>query len=239
MAGLIAAAGPFRLGPHALRVQHSPFEALARAIAHQQLNGTAANRILDRLVALYAPADFPTPEQLLATEQERLRAVGFSGAKVAALRDLADKTLAGVVPGIEQLTALTDLEIIERLTAVRGIGRWTVEMMLIFQLERPDVLPVDDFGVRNGFRLAYGLSGMPLPRALAEYGERWKPFRSVAAWYLWRAVELARAERLPRCEKPPRIAVSKLARKVARETVKVRRRLKRSSQARARARATP
>ena len=216
MAALIAAVGPVRLGRSALRAQQSPFESLARAIAHQQLHGAAAERILGRLVALFAPASFPSPQQLLAAEPTQLRAVGFSFAKVAALKDLAAKTVAGIVPGgAAELAELSDLQIITRLTSVRGIGRWTVEMMLIFQLERPDVLPVDDFGVRNGFRLAYGLPGMPLPRALAEFGERWKPYRSMAAWYLWRAVELARSAQLPPCERPPRIAVKKLARKVA------------------------
>ena len=212
MARLIEAVGPARLSGSALRTLQSPFEALVRAIAHQQLHGTAAERILARLIALHAPAPFPTPAQLLATGAAALRAVGFSFAKVAALKDLAAKTLEGVVPDAAQLAALSDLQIIERLTGVRGIGRWTVEMMLIFQLQRPDVLPVDDFGIRNGFRLAYRLRGMPLPRALAEFGERWKPYRSLAAWYLWRAVELSREQRLPRCERPPRIAVSRLAR---------------------------
>ncbi len=119
-----------------------------------------------------------------------LRAAGFSFAKVAALKDLAAKTLEAVVPHRAALESLPDDAIIERLTAVRGIGRWTVEMLLMFQLGRPDVLPVDDFGVRTGFRLAYGLREMPQPQALSAWGERWRPYRSAAAWYLWRAVEL-------------------------------------------------
>ncbi|MGH8141856.1 MAG: DNA-3-methyladenine glycosylase family protein [Steroidobacteraceae bacterium] len=204
MAALIEAAGPCRIDPGALR---NPFESLVHAIAHQQLNGTAAGRILARFTALFDGVIFPSPQQLLEADAQQLRAAGFSFAKIAALKDLAAKTLAGVVPAALELANLEDLEIIERLTAVRGIGRWTVEMMLIFQLQRPDVLPVDDFGVRNGFRLAYRLRGMPLPRALATFGERWKPYRSMAAWYLWRAVDLARADRLPRCARPPRIAV--------------------------------
>jgi len=212
MAGLIEAAGPCRIGPGVLR---NPFESLMHAIAHQQLNGTAATRILGRFTALFGGSDFPSPQQLLDADTPQLRAAGFSFAKIAALKDLAAKTLAGVVPAAAELALLPDLEIIERLTAVRGIGRWTVEMMLIFQLQRPDVLPVDDFGVRNGFRLAYRLRGLPLPRALAAYGERWKPYRSIAAWYLWRAVDLSRADRLPRCARPPRIAVRVLADKVA------------------------
>jgi DNA-3-methyladenine glycosylase II len=153
---------------------------------------------------------------VLAADDARLRAVGFSFAKIKSLKDLAAKAIEGIVPSGDELSLLTDAEIIERLTAVRGIGRWTVEMLLMFQMQRPDVLPVDDFGVRTGFRLAYGLKGMPTPKALAEFGERWKPHRSIAAWYLWRAVELARLGSLPRCRRPPRIALQAVARKRAR-----------------------
>ncbi|NBU25862.1 MAG: DNA-3-methyladenine glycosylase 2 family protein, partial [Gammaproteobacteria bacterium] len=119
--------------------------------------------------------------------------VGFSAAKAAALRDLAARTLEGVVPDSATLARLDDAAIVARLTQVRGIGPWTVQMMLMFQLGRPDVLPVDDYGVRNGFRLAYSLAELPTPRELARHGERWAPYRSAAAWYLWRAVDLARA----------------------------------------------
>jgi DNA-3-methyladenine glycosylase II len=208
MAALIEGAGPCRLQS---REQHEPFEALARAIAHQQLHGAAAESILARFVALFDAPDFPSPQQVLAIPERQMRAVGFSAAKTAALKDLATKTIEGVVPPRAELASLSDLEIIERISRVRGIGRWTVEMMLMFQLKRRDVLPVDDFGVRNGFRLAYGLKAMPTPRALAQFGERWQPYRSIAAWYLWRAVELARAGRLPQCTRPPRIALVKAA----------------------------
>jgi DNA-3-methyladenine glycosylase II len=238
MAGLIAAVGPYRQGSGSQLGQHterSPYETLARAIAHQQLNGRAAESILARLEGLFA-ARFPSPAELLQAEPQRLRGAGFSFSKIAALQDLAAKTLAGVVPDAAQLQALADEEIIERLTAVRGIGRWTVEMLLIFHLERPDVLPVDDFGVRNGFRLAYGLEGLPLPRALADFGERWRPYRSVASWYLWRAVELERRGALPRCARPPRIAVRALARKVAPAARRVRARLKSKSKLKSRSR---
>jgi DNA-3-methyladenine glycosylase II len=225
MAALIKAAGPCRMQS---RAQHAPFQSLARAIAHQQLHGIAAERILARFVALFEPPNFPTPAQVIAASNEQLRAVGFSFAKVAALKDLAVKTLAGIVPQPVELALLSDLQIIERLSSVRGIGRWTVEMMLMFQLERPDVLPVDDFGVRNGFRLAYGLKRMPTPRALAQFGERWHPFRSAAAWYLWRAVDLAREHKLPTCASPPpRIAMVNAAKRVVRN--------KRAKRARARA----
>jgi DNA-3-methyladenine glycosylase II len=226
MGRLIDAVGPCRLKP---RLEREPFESLARAIAHQQLNGTAAERILGRFIALSGSVEpFPSPAQVLAASDEQLRGVGFSFAKIAALRDLATKTLDGIVPTGNALLALADEEIIERLTAVRGIGRWTVEMMLIFQLGRPDILPVDDFGIRNGFRLAYGLSGMPRPRALGEFGERWRPHRTTAAWYLWRAVELSRTERLPaRLGRAPRIALQALAKKTRPERLKLKRAAKR------------
>jgi len=194
MKRLIAAAGPFAL--EALE-EHSPFEVLARSIAHQQLNGKAAQSILNRFISTCGQGVFPRPEALLGLKDAAIRAAGFSFSKIAALRDLATKTISGVVPEREALHALSDLEIIERLTEVRGIGRWSVEMLLMFQLRRPDVLPVDDFGVRYGFRLAYGQREMPAPKVLALFGERWGPYRSAAAWYLWRAVDLARAGRLP------------------------------------------
>ena len=194
LGGLIRAVGPSRLARDA---DCHPFQTLAQAIAHQQLNGTAANTILRRLADSCGAGAFPTPEQVLAASAESLRAAGFSFAKVAALRDLAEKTLAAVVPDAATLLELDDEAIIARLTQVRGIGRWTVEMLLVFQLGRPDVLPVDDFGVRSGFQAAYGLSRLPRPQALAAWGERWRPYRTTAAWYLWRALELKRAGTLP------------------------------------------
>ncbi len=194
LAGVIRAAGPYRNEPEPLC---PPFQILAQAIAHQQLNGTAANTILARLIASCGAGVFPTPEQILAAPAAQLRAAGFSFAKVAALKDLADKALAAVVPDRAALEQLDDEAIIARLTQVRGVGRWTVEMLLMFHLGREDVLPVDDFGVRAGFRAAYGLRTLPHPKALAAWGERWRPYRSAAAWYLWRALELARAGGLP------------------------------------------
>jgi DNA-3-methyladenine glycosylase II len=194
LGGVIRAAGPYRPAPEA---GCEPFQILAQAIAHQQLNGTAANTILARLVASCGRGSFPTPRQVLAAPVAQLRAAGFSFAKVAALKDLAAKALTAVVPDRATLERLDDAAIIARLTEVRGVGRWTVEMLLMFHLGRPDVLPVDDFGVRSGFRAAYGLRKLPHPRALAAWGERWKPHRSAAAWYLWRAAELERAGTLP------------------------------------------
>jgi DNA-3-methyladenine glycosylase II len=224
MKRLIAAAGPFTFES---REDHSPYEALARAIAHQQLNGKAAQSILNRFVTTCGQGIFPPPEGLLALKDAALRASGFSFSKIAALRDLATKTLSGIVPVRDALHALGDPEIIERLTAVRGVGRWTVEMLLMFQLRRPDVLPVDDFGVRQGFRLAYGLRKMPEPKVLALFGERWAPYRSAAAWYLWRAVDLSRAGRLP----PPgeTVKLPRLPRKRRKAAGKRLRKLKRAA----------
>jgi len=218
LAGLIRAVGTQRREARAGDCH--PFETLAQAIAHQQLNGTAANSILKRLVDSCGQGAFPTPQMILAAPVERLRAAGFSFAKIAALKDLAQKTLAAVVPDAATLQQWSDEEIIARLTQVRGIGRWTVEMLLMFQLGRPDVLPVDDFGVRAGFRAAYGLRRMPRPKALAAWGERWKPYRSTAAWYLWRALELERAGTLPQPAERIRLPrVKKLRRSARRKTV--------------------
>jgi DNA-3-methyladenine glycosylase II len=203
MARLVAAAGRFALQP---RLERPAFESLARAIASQQLNGLVAQRILQRLCALHAPSIFPAPVQLLASSDADLRGVGFSFAKIRALRDLANKSLDGTVPDNTALLGMADTDIIERLTTVRGVGRWTVEMLLMFQLGRPDIFPVDDFGVRNGFRLAYGLRDLPKPRALAHYAQRWAPHRSAAAWYLWRAVDLHKEQKLPAPLRPsPRL----------------------------------
>ena len=192
MRRLIRAHGPCGLEPETWR---SPFQSLAQAIAHQQLNGTAANTILTRFIKLFPGRKFPRPEDLVSVSDAQIRAAGFSFAKVAALRDLAAKSLDGTVPSSRVITKLDDAEIIARLTAVRGVGPWTVEMLLIFQLGRPDVLPADDFGVRNGFRVAYGRDEMPKPKELLAHGERWRPHRTVAAWYLWRAADAAKAKK--------------------------------------------
>jgi DNA-3-methyladenine glycosylase II len=216
LANLVRAAGRFAHEPNA---EHTPFHALARAIAHQQLNGTAAESIFGRFCGLYssdgATVALLEAQLVLDTPDDRLRSVGLSFAKIASIKDLARKTLDGVVPTYEILSTLADEDIIERLTQVRGIGRWTVEMLLMFRLGRPDILPVTDFGVCNGFRLAYGLRGMPNPKALAEFGARWAPYRSVAAWYLWRAVDLHRAGKLPPPPIATRIKLVKKKRKVA------------------------
>jgi DNA-3-methyladenine glycosylase II len=170
----------------------SPFQSLVQAVAHQQLNGTAANTILTRFKKLFPKRRFPRPEDLADVTDEQIRACGFSFAKIKAIRDIAEKTMAGVVPASRQIVKLSDDEIITRLTEVRGVGRWTVEMLLIFQLGRTDVLPADDFGVRTGFRHAYKKREMPKVKELLAFGERWRPHRTTAAWYLWQAANAAK-----------------------------------------------
>jgi DNA-3-methyladenine glycosylase II len=169
-----------------------PFQSLVMAVAHQQLNGTAANTILGRFKKLFPERKFPRAEDLALVTDQQLRACGFSFAKIASLRDIAAKTLAGVVPASRQIVKLSDDEIIGRLTEVRGVGRWTVEMLLIFQLGRSDVLPADDFGVRSGFRHAYKKRELPTVKELLAFGERWRPHRTTAAWYLWCAADAAK-----------------------------------------------
>src|SRR5882724_11400179 len=173
------------------------YEALIRAIAHQQLHGKAAEAILGRFMTLYTGDGFPPPERVLNTKDIDLRGCGFSAAKLASIQDICAKTLDGTVPTRRQATRLSDEALIERLITIRGVGRWTVEMLLIFTLGRPDVLPVDDFGVREGYRVAYGRRARPTPKALRALGERWKPYRSVAAWYLWRAASEAKKKAKP------------------------------------------
>lgn len=186
LARLIERTGPFNLE---LREMHNPFEALARNIIYQQLHGNAAAAIHARVVALFGKKRL-RPEDILAASEESLRGAGLSGAKLIALKDLAAKTLDGTVPTLARLRRMSDEEIIEHLTQVRGIGRWTVEMLLIFRLGRPDVLPVGDFAVRKGFALLRGMDDPPKPKELLNHGELWRPYRSVASWYLWRATEL-------------------------------------------------
>jgi DNA-3-methyladenine glycosylase II len=185
-----------RVGPPALKVDRGRdlYEALIRAIAHQQLHGKAAEAILARFVGLFPGDRFPQPDSVLETDADALRGCGFSAAKLAAVRDICARTIDGTVPSRRQAHKLTDEELIERLTTIRGVGRWTVEMLLIFTLGRPDVLPVDDFGVREGFRVLFELDIQPKPRALADLGLAWAPHRSMATWYLYRAVEEARRQ---------------------------------------------
>ena len=163
-----------------------PYKALIRAVVYQQLSGKAAATIYGRVIALYGRRH-PEPTEILLTSDQQFRAAGLSRQKIAAIRDIAQKRLDHVIPGQRAITRQSDAEIIERLTAVRGVGRWTVEMYLIFSLARPDVLPVDDLGVRKG---AEKMLGRPFNRdQLEEYGQRWAPWRSAAAWHCWRAME--------------------------------------------------
>lgn len=192
MRRLIRDFGPCELAP---KTRRSPFQSLVQAVAHQQLHGAAANTILARFQKLFPGRRFPRPEDLATVTDGQLRACGFSRAKILSLRDIAAKTLAGVVPTPRRMAGLPDAEIIERLTEVRGVGRWTVEMLLIFQLGRPDVLPADDFGVRTGFRHAYGKRDLPTVKELLAFGERWRPHRTTAAWYLWCAADAARKKK--------------------------------------------
>ncbi len=189
LARLIKQVGPCPLAP---RRGVQPWQALVRSVAYQQLNGTAAQTIFNRFLALFPDTKFPTPEQIVAAPDERLRSAGLSRAKTAAIKDIAAKTLAGVVADRRALGRLSDAEIVARLTKIRGVGPWTVEMLLMFTLGRPDVLPATDYGVRSGFAIVYGLKELPAPKEILAHGERWRPYRSVAAWYMWRAVDLAK-----------------------------------------------
>ena len=183
MAALVSRAGPCTLGPAR---SGSHFEALARSVCYQQLAGRAAAVIHGRFCALFEGP--PTPEAVRALPEGALRGVGLSASKAASILDLAAKVADGVVR-VDACDALSDDEVVRELVAVRGVGRWTAEMFLIFRLHRPDVWPVDDYGVRKGYALAYGLDALPTPKALVALGEAFRPWRSVAAWYCWRAVD--------------------------------------------------
>jgi 3-methyladenine DNA glycosylase/8-oxoguanine DNA glycosylase len=186
LAKLIAAVGPCRLEFTPMR---SPFHTLMRSITYQQLSGKAAATILGRVEALFPAETGATPERMLELPAAALRGAGLSRNKLLALKDLAARTLDGTVPGTRVLKRLPDAEVIERLTEVRGVGRWTVEMLLIFTLGRPDVLPVTDLGIRKGFQLAYGMKQLPAFSTLERTGRSWAPYRSIAAWYLWRSLD--------------------------------------------------
>ena len=179
-----------RIGPclHAPKPAREPYETLIRAVAYQQLHAKAGDAILGRLLALYPERTFPTPAQLLTTDPAQHLACGFSSTKLATIRRIAEATQDGIVPDIEMAKEMTDEALIERLSSLKGIGRWTVEMLLIYSLSRMDVLPGDDFGVREGYRRIKALERVPTPREIREIGQRWTPFRTAATWYLWRAI---------------------------------------------------
>jgi DNA-3-methyladenine glycosylase II len=187
MRRLIARHGPCTLSPNWRR---SPYESLVRAVAHQQLHGKAAETILNRFIALFPDSRFPTPEGVLGASEEQLRSAGLSRQKIASIRDIAQKTSEGLVPKKRsEIKQSSNDDIIRRLTQVRGVGPWTVEMLLIFTLGRLDVLPVDDYGVRSGFAKASRRQLPPTPGDLREIGRKWAPYRSVAAWYFWREAD--------------------------------------------------
>src|SRR5437899_5129739 len=169
----------------------TPYEILLEAIAYQSISGKAAAMIFGRVKALGSNGRAPTPDEMLKLRKSALRKAGLSGAKVLAMKDLAQKTIEGIVPSLEEAQKLSDEELVERLVSVRGIGAWTVEMSLIFRLGRPDVLPIHDLGVKKGWALTYGKKHMPKPKELLAFGERWRPYRTVASWYMWRACQRA------------------------------------------------
>jgi DNA-3-methyladenine glycosylase II len=188
MKRLIAETIPFQID---IADAQSPYEVLLESIAYQSISGKAAATIFGRIKALSGNSRPPSPEQMLNLRKPILRKAGLSGAKVLAMRDLARKTLEGVVPTHEEALTMSDEELVERLVSVRGIGAWTVEMFLIFRLGRPDVLPIHDLGVKKGWSVTYGKKHMPKPKELLAFGERWRPYRTVASWYMWRAFERA------------------------------------------------
>jgi DNA-3-methyladenine glycosylase II len=185
---LVEATAPFALKEDGIA---SPYEALLEAITHQSISGKAAATIFARIKALGSNGKVPTPQEILKVRKPALRKAGLSNAKILAVKDLAKKTIEGVVPSLEESRALSDEELVKRLTSVRGIGAWTVEMFLIFRLGRPDVLPIHDLGVKKGWSITYGKKHMPTPKQLLAFGERWRPYRTVASWYMWRACHRA------------------------------------------------
>jgi len=206
----------------------SPYEALLEAIAYQSISGKAAATIYGRVKALSGNGRAPSPEQMLRLRASALRKAGLSGAKVLSMKDLARKTLDGVVPTLEQAHKLSDEELVKRLVSVRGIGTWTVEMFLIFRLGRPDVLPIHDLGVKKGWSVAYGKNYMPSPKDLLAFGERWRPYRTVASWYMWRAFGRAGAKvtnrlkerRRKRTAKSPKASAKRKRARGSRKTLK-------------------
>ncbi|MUZ75825.1 DNA-3-methyladenine glycosylase 2 family protein [Agrobacterium vitis] len=180
---LIELVGPCRHDPKAER---EPYEALVRAVAYQQLTARAGDAIIGRLKALFKDRDFPTPKDLIDADVGSLRTCGFSASKVATLKAIAEGTVEGLIPSLDIAATMDDQALIDRMLVIKGIGRWTIEMLLIYSLERMDVLPVDDFGVREGYRVLKSLPEQPKPKQLRELSRAWSPHRTVAAWYLWR-----------------------------------------------------
>src|SRR6266851_8872671 len=193
----------------------SPYEILLECIAYQSISGKAAATIFGRVKALGANGRAPTPEEMLKLRKPALRKAGLSGAKVLAMKDLAKKTIVGIVPSLEEAQKLSDEELVERLVSVRGIGAWTVEIFLIFRLGRPDVLPIHDLGVRKGWSITYGKKHMPKPKELLAFGERWRPYRTVASWYMWRACQRAGNSAMRKI-RPAKVRKQRIASRAAR-----------------------
>ncbi len=185
MAGVIDRHGPCKMS--IIPVQ-SPFESLFKSIIYQQLSTQSATAIYNRVLNLFDNG-IPSAHVTLKLTDEELRGAGMSRQKISYMRDLAEKTTEGIVPPLEELDVLSDSEILDRLTAVHGIGRWTVEMLLMFSMGRPDILPSTDLGIRKGFQQVYGHQELPKPKQIEKYGERWRPYRTIASWYLWRVVD--------------------------------------------------
>jgi 3-methyladenine DNA glycosylase/8-oxoguanine DNA glycosylase len=199
----------------------SVYESLLEAITHQSISGKAAATIFGRIKMLGTEGRCPTPQQILAATDLTLRAAGLSYAKAASMKDLAQKTIEGIVPTIEEAHALSDEVLVTRLISVKGIGAWTVEMFLMFRLGRPDVLPIHDYGVQKGFALTYGKKFMPKPRELAAFGERWRPYRTVASWYMWRAIEIyGKKRKVMKAVSAKKGKKAKAAKKTAKKTLK-------------------
>jgi 3-methyladenine DNA glycosylase/8-oxoguanine DNA glycosylase len=181
--------GPITLQPRRL----STFQSLVQAIIHQQLSGRAAAAILSRFQALYGEQIFPTPEQVLRSRLTRLTSAGMSRAKASYVQEIARRTVSGELPCFEKCDLMSDVDLVEVLTKVKGIGRWTAEMLLIFNLGRPDFLPVDDLGIRKGFQIANRKRKLPGSKQLAKFGQKWSPHRTTVTWYLWRAADFLKA----------------------------------------------
>src|SRR5229473_1998951 len=181
LARVIRRVGAF---PTQKRKSQPPFVSLFRAIVYQQITGKAAETILNRVKTMVARDGLPTPEEILRASRVKLRRAGLSRQKIAAAKDLAAKTLDGTVPSLAKIRRMSEEEIHERLTQVHGIGEWSVQMFLISRLGRPDVLPVYDYGIQKGFQRVYGHRNVPKPKLILEHGERWRPYRSIACWYL-------------------------------------------------------
>ena len=181
-ANLVAIIGPYTLTAH---LTQTPYESLVRAVAYQQLHSKAGDAIIARLISLYSHT-FPTPNQLLSTKSSELRACGFSARKTETILGIANASLTGVVPSRQEADMMSDEALISRLGTLKGIGRWTVEMLLIFTLERTDVLPADDLGIAKGYQRLKKLEFTPKPKVLADLAQTWKPYRTAASWYLWR-----------------------------------------------------